>query len=111
MIIILADTTQGLSAQIINSVTSSQSWSGATTTEPPSLWENDSVLGGEMLARLPGAEWCQRRSWVVSTDQTQGGPHVIWRSYQSFDVGSMEVGLNLRSIMNERGMLADIGQM
>lgn len=29
--------------------------------------------------------------------------------YQSFDVGSVEVGLNLRSIMNERGMLADIG--
>lgn len=109
--IILADTTQGLSAQIINSVTSSQSWSGATTTEPPSLWENDSVLGGEMLARLSGAEWCHRRSWVVSTDQTQGGPHVIWRSYQSFDVGSVEVGLNLRSIMKECGMLADIGQM
>lgn len=47
--------TQGLSAQIINSVASSQGWSGATTTEPPSLWENDSVLDGENAFK---AVWC-----------------------------------------------------
>lgn len=102
VIITSDDTTQGLIAQIINSVASSQGWSGANTTEPPRLWENHSVLSDEVLSR-PSVVTAESERWVPVRPRENFT--CAWRSHQSLDVGSTEMGPNPGSITHELGVL------